>query len=119
LLRKIGGVDLTSRGLNKTAVKIGTEMVCKRLYEAARSVNVDTERYGTSLGRLPSLGARLLEWQDGSSPRRTGGTSGFAWPSTPSQPTRAVIRRGLNCAGRRWPANNLRTRSRNLVRNAG
>jgi len=27
VLRKIGGVDLTGRGLNKTAVKIDTEMV--------------------------------------------------------------------------------------------
>ena len=30
LLRKIGGLDLTGRGLNKTAVKIGTEMVRAR-----------------------------------------------------------------------------------------
>ena len=27
LLRKIGGIELTGRGLNKTAVKIGLEMV--------------------------------------------------------------------------------------------
>jgi len=30
LLRKIGGVELTGRGLNKTAVKIGSEMVAQR-----------------------------------------------------------------------------------------
>jgi len=30
VLRKIGGVDLTGRGLNKTAVKIGSEMVAQR-----------------------------------------------------------------------------------------
>ena len=30
VLRKIGDVDLTGRGLNKTAVKIGTEMVQER-----------------------------------------------------------------------------------------
>ena len=30
LLRKIGGIDLTGRGLNKTAVKIGSEMVAQR-----------------------------------------------------------------------------------------
>jgi len=30
VLRKIGGIDLTGRGLNKTAVKIGTEMVGAR-----------------------------------------------------------------------------------------
>ena len=30
VLRKIGGIDLTSRGLNKTAVKIGAEMVAAR-----------------------------------------------------------------------------------------
>lgn len=30
LLRKIGGIDLTGRGLNKTAVKIGAEMVAAR-----------------------------------------------------------------------------------------
>ena len=30
LLRKIGGIDLTGRGLNKTAVKIGAEMVAQR-----------------------------------------------------------------------------------------
>lgn len=30
LLRKIGGIELTGRGLNKTAVKIGSEMVAQR-----------------------------------------------------------------------------------------
>ena len=30
MLRKIGGIDLTGRGLNKTAVKIGLEMVAER-----------------------------------------------------------------------------------------
>ena len=30
MLRKIGGIDLTGRGLNKTAVKIGLEMVAQR-----------------------------------------------------------------------------------------
>jgi hypothetical protein len=30
VLRKIGGIELTGRGLNKTAVKIGTEMVAQR-----------------------------------------------------------------------------------------
>ncbi len=30
VLRKIGGIDLTGRGLNKTAVKIGSEMVAQR-----------------------------------------------------------------------------------------
>ncbi len=30
VLRKIGGIDLTGRGLNKTAVKLGTEMVQER-----------------------------------------------------------------------------------------
>lgn len=30
VLRKIGGIDLTGRGLNKTAVKVGTEMVRQR-----------------------------------------------------------------------------------------
>jgi len=30
VLRKIGGIDLTGRGLNKTAVKIGFEMVAER-----------------------------------------------------------------------------------------
>ena len=30
LLRKIGGIELTGRGLNKTAVKIGSEMVVQR-----------------------------------------------------------------------------------------
>jgi hypothetical protein len=30
LLRKIGGIDLSGRGLNKTAVKIGSEMVVQR-----------------------------------------------------------------------------------------
>ena len=30
LLQKIGGIDLSGRGLNKTAVKIGTEMVAER-----------------------------------------------------------------------------------------
>lgn len=30
VLRKIGGIELTGRGLNKTAVKIGTEMVADR-----------------------------------------------------------------------------------------
>ena len=30
LLRKIGGIQITGRGLNKTAVKIGTELVHQR-----------------------------------------------------------------------------------------
>lgn len=30
VLRKIGGIEITGRGLNKTAVKIGTEMVAQR-----------------------------------------------------------------------------------------
>ena len=30
VLRKIGGIDLSGRGLNKTAVKIGSEMVAQR-----------------------------------------------------------------------------------------
>lgn len=30
LLRKLGGINLTGRGLNKTAVKIGSEMVAQR-----------------------------------------------------------------------------------------
>jgi hypothetical protein len=30
VLREIGGIDLTGRGLNKTAVKIGTEMIADR-----------------------------------------------------------------------------------------
>ena len=29
VLRKIGGIELTGRGLNKTAVKIGSEMVAR------------------------------------------------------------------------------------------
>lgn len=37
VLRKIGGIDLTSRALNKTAVKIGTEMAQQR--------DVQTEAY--------------------------------------------------------------------------
>lgn len=36
VLRKIGGIDLSSRGLNKTAVKIGAEMI------AARDARVET-----------------------------------------------------------------------------
>ena len=30
VLRKIGGIDITGRGLNKTAVKMGSEMVAER-----------------------------------------------------------------------------------------
>jgi len=43
MLRKIGGIDLTGRGLNKTAVKIGSEMVAQRDARTGRS---------TSAGRL-------------------------------------------------------------------
>jgi len=35
VLRKIGGIDLTGRGLNKTAVKIGSEMVAQRTARTA------------------------------------------------------------------------------------
>jgi len=41
MLRKIGGIPITGRGLNKTAAKIGAEMVAQRDTRTEVSVHFD------------------------------------------------------------------------------
>ena len=71
LLRKIGGVEITGRGLNKAAVKIGSEMVAER---DARPRRTSMNRCrGSTLSRRRRWSWRASAWMADGCKRATKG----------------------------------------------
>ena len=79
LLRKIGGIELTSRGLNKTAVKIGLEMVAQRDAQSRRT-SINRCRGNTLSRRRRSRWRASASMAGGCKLRDEGGGKGVHHP---------------------------------------